>query len=133
MRPVGRVDIAAEHALDMTSCVGKIPGLTQYGPDHSIGDQAIGRVRLFRGETAKSLRMRQRSPVFAAGHPVRPQPPKRPQLIFGIFQTVSDGKGAGPGLAALARGALCVKQRQAQCRLELHFVVQIPIRSRNDM
>jgi hypothetical protein len=48
MRPVRRVHIAAQHALDMTSCLAKIPGLTQYGPDHAIGDQPISRVRLFR-------------------------------------------------------------------------------------
>src|SRR6516162_11206520 len=101
----------------------------KYSPDHSIGDQPIGRGGLFGGEIAEPLSKCQCSSIIAAAHSMRPQPPKRPQLIFGIFKTVCDGESACPGRDGLTHGTLGMKQRQAECSLELHFAARDSVRS----
>ena len=64
---------------------------------------------------------------------MRPQPPKGPQLVFGIFKTVCDQESACPRRASLAHRAFRMKQRQAERGFELHLVVRISVRSASDV
>jgi hypothetical protein len=133
VRAVQRVDITAQHALNVAPGIGLISHVKPDRGKHSIGNQPSGRVGPSCGETAEPFSKGQRSPVLPAAHSLRPQPPKGPQLIFGIFKTVCERESAYPGRAGLTRRTPCMKQRQAKCRLELHLAARILVRSGGDV
>ena len=130
VRPVGRGDIATEHALEVTPCVRLISQVVQGDAHHPVADGHVGRIGRAGHPVAEALRQRQRRAALAAADAEMPQAPERPQLILDVVDALGDLERGRPGGRGVGRGALRLHERHAKGSEELHLAASASTRAR---
>jgi hypothetical protein len=98
---------------------------------HSLADEQIDRVGLVRSKAAKPFGERLRRPILAAGESAHPQPPERPQLIFGVVKASRKFERPCPDRTGTRRTFRLHKRKAKRC-IELHSAAQVYTGSRHE-
>ena len=125
-----RIDLGAQHPLDISPSIRLITEVMIRRPDHPIRDTQVGRVGMLQREGVKFLGHGEGGGVPARIVAMNPKLPQRPQLILGIAERFGKAESRGRSLPSLGGCTSGIQQRCAERGLQLHLIAGIDWRLR---